>query len=183
PPRVTLIRRDLPSAVDDVIVRALAKCPDERFPSAAGLADALRAALGLDPYDPSRASHPPIPTLPVTMLDAASAPSAPSPRPAAPPAPATWTAVVTVDRAYYDSVSAVNDSDTASISFPGDIPERRIPLSGAEVRIGRRSKSLGILPEIALSVPSRAPGVSRLHAKLIPAPDGTWTVVDLGTDN
>jgi serine/threonine protein kinase len=183
PPRVTLIRPDLPSAVDHVLIRALAKSPDERYPSCADFADALRDALGLDPYDPSRASHPPIPTLPVTMLDAASAPPAPSSRPAAPPAPATWNAVVTVDRAYYDHIQAVNDSDTASISFPGDIPERRIPLSGAEVRIGRRSKSMGIEPEIDLSVPSRDPGVSRLHAKLVPAPDGTWTVVDLGTDN
>jgi serine/threonine protein kinase len=183
PPRVTLIRPDLPSAVDDVLIRALAKSPDERYPSCADFADALRDALGLDPYDPSRASHPPIPTLPVTMLDAASAPPAPSSRPAAPPAPATWTAVVTVDRTYYDHIQAVNDSDTASISFPGDIPERRIPLSGAEVRIGRRSKSMGIEPEIDLSVPSRDPGVSRQHAKLVPAPDGTWTVVDLGTDN
>jgi serine/threonine protein kinase len=183
PPRVTLIRPDLPSAVDDVLVRALAKSPGERYPNCADFADTLRDALGLDPYDPSRASHPPIPTLPVTMLDAASAPSAPSSRPAAPPAPAAWTAVVTVDRTYYDHIQAVNDSDTASISFPGDIPERRIPLSGAEVRIGRRSVSRGIEPEIDLSVPSRDPGVSRLHAKLVPAPDGSWTVVDLGTDN
>src|ERR1700759_4378453 len=32
PPRVTLIRPDLPSAVDHVLVRALAKAPDERYP-------------------------------------------------------------------------------------------------------------------------------------------------------
>ena len=31
------------------------------------------------------------------------------------PAAATWTAVVTTDRAYYDSVYAVNEQDTASI--------------------------------------------------------------------
>jgi pSer/pThr/pTyr-binding forkhead associated (FHA) protein len=96
---------------------------------------------------------------------------------------AVWTAVVAADRAYYDSVCAVNDSDSASISFPGDIPERRIPLAGAEVRIGRRSASLGTEPEIDLIGPPTDPGVSRLHAKLIPAPDGTWTVVDLGTEN
>jgi pSer/pThr/pTyr-binding forkhead associated (FHA) protein len=87
--------------------------------------------------------------------------------------------VVTTDRAYYDSVCAVNEQDTASISFPGDLPERRMPLTGAEVRIGRRSVSRGIEPEIDL----RDPGVSRLHAKLVPAPDGGWTVVDLGTEN
>jgi pSer/pThr/pTyr-binding forkhead associated (FHA) protein len=100
-----------------------------------------------------------------------------------PAAAGTWTAVVTTDRAYYDSVAAVNDQDTASMSFPGDLPERRIPLTGEEVRIGRRSVSRGIEPEIDLIGPPRDPGVSRLHAKLVPAPDGTWTVVDLGTEN
>jgi pSer/pThr/pTyr-binding forkhead associated (FHA) protein len=99
-----------------------------------------------------------------------------------PAAAATWTAVVTTDRAYYDSVAAVNEQDTASISFPGELPERRIPLTGAEVRIGRRSVSRGIEPEIDLGTP-RDPGVSRQHAKLVRAPDGSWTVVDLGTEN
>jgi hypothetical protein len=93
-----------------------------------------------------------------------------------------WTAVVTTDRAYYDSVCAVNEEDTASMSFPGDLPERRITLTGAEVRIGRRSVSRGIEPEIDLIGPPLDPGVSRLHAKLVPAPDGSWTVVDLGTN-
>jgi pSer/pThr/pTyr-binding forkhead associated (FHA) protein len=99
------------------------------------------------------------------------------------PVSVTWTAVVTADRDYYESVSAVNDSDTASISFPGEVAERRIPLSGDEIRIGRRSVSRGIEPEIDLSIPERDPGVSRLHAKLVPASDGSWTVVDLGTEN
>jgi pSer/pThr/pTyr-binding forkhead associated (FHA) protein len=90
--------------------------------------------------------------------------------------------VVTTDRAYYDSVSAVNEQDSASMSFPGELPERRFPLAGPEVRIGRRSVSRGIEPEIDLTGPPRDPGVSRLHAKLVPAPDGSWTVVDLGTN-
>ena len=89
---------------------------------------------------------------------------------------------MTIDRAYYDSMCAVNEKDTASLSFPGEQPERRIPLAGAEVRIGRRSVSLGIEPEIDLIGPPRDPGVSRLHAKLVPAPDGSWSVVDLGTE-
>ena len=66
---------------------------------------------------------------------------------------------------------------------PAGLPERRIPLTGAEVRIGRRSVSRGIEPEIDLRRPARDPGVSRLHAKLVPGPDGGWTVVDLGTEN
>jgi serine/threonine protein kinase len=182
PPPVTSIRGDLPPAVDDVLARALAKSPQQRYVSCADFADDLRDALGLDPYDPSRPSHTPVPTLPMTLLDGAPTPPF-ALGPATPAAPGTWTAVVSADRAYYDSVCAVNDSDTASISYPGDIPERRIPLSGTEIRIGRRSASRGTEPEIDLIGPPRDPGVSRQHAKLVPAPDGTWTVVDLGTEN
>ena len=171
PPCLTSLRQDLPPAVDEVLARAMAKSPDERYPTCADFADAFRESLGLDPYDPSRAV--PTPTLPMTMLDGSSTSSA----------PVAWTAVVTADRAYYDSVCAVNDQDSGSISFPGELPERRIPLSGAEIRIGRKSVSKGIEPEIDLIGPPRDPGVSRLHAKLVPAPDGTWAVVDLGTDN
>jgi serine/threonine-protein kinase len=217
PPQVTLVRPDLPPAVNDVLNTALAKVPGDRYPSCADFADALRDALGLDPYDPSRSARPPTaarpassaaiptPTVPLTQPSAPreagpaaypvvrpgqrggaaqGAGSAPAPQPAPVPQPVgPWTAVVTADRAYYDSVAAVNDQDSASISFPGDLPERRIPLTGDEVRIGRRSVSRGIEPEIDLIGPPRDPGVSRLHAKLVPVPDGSWTVVDLGTEN
>ena len=165
PPLLSAIRPDLSPAVGDVLIKGMAKSPDDRYDSCADFADALRDALGLDPYDPSRAT--PTPTLPITLLET----------------PVAWTAVVTADRDYYDHIQAVNDSDSQSISFPGEIPARRIPLSGAEVRIGRRSASMGIKPEIDLMGPPRDPGVSRQHAKLIPAPDGTWTIVDLGTEN
>jgi serine/threonine protein kinase len=177
PPRLTSTRQDVPPVVDQVLTRAMAKDPEERYSSCADFADAFREALGLDPYDPSRMA--PTPTQPMTMFDGAS----PSPVPPVSTAQVTWTAVVSADRAYYDSVCAVEDQDSGSISFPGDLPERRIPLSGTEIRIGRRSVSRGIEPEIDLIGPPTDPGVSRQHAKLVPAPDGTWTVVDLGTEN
>jgi serine/threonine-protein kinase len=184
PPRLTSIRTDVPPAVDQVLATAMAKSPDERYPSCVDFADALREALGLDPYDPSRVS--PIPTMPMTMLQArvppVRVPPVQVPLPAQ-PVSVTWTAVVTADRDYYDHIHAVNDSDNKSISFPDDSPERRIPLSGTEILIGRRSVSKGIEPEIDLIGPPGDPGVHRQHAKLIPAPDGTWTVVDLGNEN
>ena len=213
PPPLTSVRQDLPPEVDEVLAAALAKVPGDRYPSCADFADALREALGLDSYDPSRSPRTytaavpvPIPaTLPLTPPGAprqarpAPAPKAalvpgavPAPKPAAAPkaaaapisaAAGTWTAVVTTDRAYYDSVRPVNEQDSKSLSFPGELPERRIPLTGTEVRIGRRSVSRGIEPEIDLIGPPRDRGVSALHAKLIPAPDGSWTVVDLGTEN
>jgi DNA-binding beta-propeller fold protein YncE len=51
PPSVHRMRRELPPAVDAVFIRALAKTPDERYPSCREFADALRHALGLRPYD------------------------------------------------------------------------------------------------------------------------------------
>ena len=173
PPRLTSVRGDLPPAVDDVLVRGMAKDPDERYPTCADFADALRDALGLDSYDPSRAA--PTPTMPMTAFE----PQVPQP---SEPVSVTWTAVVTADREYYNRIQPVFDADSASMTFPDDLPERRIPLLGAEVLIGRRSKSKGIEPEIDLGDP-RDPGVSRQHAKLVPGPDGTWTVVDLSTEN
>ena len=94
-----------------------------------------------------------------------------------------WTAVVTADRAYYDSVQAASGPEAASIGFPAGCGERRFRLSGTEVRIGRRSVSRGIEPEIDLTGPPLDTGVSRLHASLITGPDGSWSVVDSGSPN
>ena len=53
PPRLTTVRPDLPDAVNQVLARALAKEPDDRYDSCGAFADALREALGLEPYDSS----------------------------------------------------------------------------------------------------------------------------------
>jgi FHA domain len=103
--------------------------------------------------------------------------------PEAHPAAAEWTAVVTADRAYFDAVQAAGGPDAAAIAFPVYVPQRRFRLAGTEVRIGRHSTSSGIDPEIDLSQPPADPGVSRLHAVLLRAQDGTWSVVDPGSAN
>jgi serine/threonine protein kinase len=56
PPRLTSLRRDLPAAVDDVLLRAMAKAPEERYASCGEFADALRVALGLQLYAPDVAT-------------------------------------------------------------------------------------------------------------------------------
>ena len=206
PPRLTAARPELPDAVNQVLARALAKEPDDRYDSCGAFADALREALGLEPYDPSRSAaasampssrnaatapltippdSPPTKLLPGSPAPASMA-SVPSPPPGSPSRPAaagTWTAVVAADRAYYDSVQAVSDTDAASIAFPAFVPERRFRLSGAEVRIGRRSVSRHIEPEIDLTGPPADTGVSRLHAVLTAGPDQNWSVVDAGSGN
>ena len=58
PPRLTAARPDLPAAVDAVLARGLAKLPERRYDSCGDFADALREALGLEPYDPRRAAEP-----------------------------------------------------------------------------------------------------------------------------
>ena len=56
PPRLTAVRPELPGAVNQVLARALSKEPEDRYDSCGDFADALREALGLEPYDPSRPS-------------------------------------------------------------------------------------------------------------------------------
>ena len=98
-------------------------------------------------------------------------------------APPVWTAVVSCDRAYHESVQAVSGPDSAAVSFPSYYAERRFRLAGSQMRIGRRSVSRGIDPEIDLTGPPADPGISRLHAVLIAAPDGGWAVLDPGSAN
>ena len=127
-------------------------------------------------------------TIPPTSV-ASPVPPAP-PAPAGEPAPssfpypqATWTAVVGADRAYYERVQAVTGPEGAAVAFPSYCAERRFQLVGNQMRIGRRSVSRGLAPEIDLTGPPADPGISRLHAVLIAVPDGSWAVLDPGSAN
>jgi len=97
--------------------------------------------------------------------------------------PGAWAAVVGADPVYYESVMAGADKDAAAVQFPGYCTERRFRLSGPEMRIGRRSVSRGLEPEIDLTGPPTDPGISRLHAVLLPMQDGGWAVLDPGSEN
>ncbi len=96
---------------------------------------------------------------------------------------ATWTAVVGADRAYYERVQALTGPEGTAVTFPGYCAERRFQLVGNQMRIGRRSVSRGLAPEIDLTGPPADPGISRLHAVLIATPDGSWAVLDPGSAN
>jgi predicted ATPase/class 3 adenylate cyclase len=50
PPPLTSQRPDLPAAADQVLARALAKAPADRYATCREFADALRGSLGLPPY-------------------------------------------------------------------------------------------------------------------------------------
>jgi len=114
----------------------------------------------------------------------------PPARPAAPPTtptpsftPATWTVLVASDRGYYDSMKAKRSMSGSDVAFPAHTPERRIPLVGKKMRIGRWSAARELEPEIDLAEPPVDPGISRLHAVLVAAPDGTWSLLDSGSAN
>lgn len=113
-------------------------------------------------------------------------PATPSVRPTTPmPAftRATWTVLISPDRLYYDRIRASGALPQSVGSFPAPPLERRVPLVGKQVRIGRRSASRDFEPEIDLAEPPADRGVSRLHAILIAAPDGTWSLMDSGSAN
>ena len=137
---------------------------------------------------------------PPAAFPAPSAPPAPSAEsaPSAPPVPtvspspsmssfpypqATWTVVVGADRAYYERVQALTGPEGTAVTFPSYCAERRFQLVGNQMRIGRRSVSRGLAPEIDLTGPPADPGISRLHAVLIATPDGGWAVLDPGSAN
>jgi len=207
PPRLAAARPDLPPAVDAVLARSLAKQPAQRYDRCGDFADALREALGLEPYDPRRtagdgtrvpaqppssapssASAPVAKTRTMTIPELGELPDLPGPRPpalnsSAPNAAGAWTAVVTADRGYYEHVRAADAADSASISFPAYIAERRFALAGDLIRIGRRSSKSAQQPDIDLTGPPVDPGVSRQHAELRRVGDGGWSVIDLDSDN
>ena len=67
PPSVCSRRADLPGPVDAVFARALAKDPEDRYPRCRDFAEALRAALGLMPYN-SGPGVIPVPPQPKTEI-------------------------------------------------------------------------------------------------------------------
>jgi hypothetical protein len=88
-----------------------------------------------------------------------------------------WDAVVSADRAYFDRVAS------PGVDFPPHCPDRSFPLSGPELKIGRRSASRGIQPDIDLTGAPEDSAISHLHALLVRGADGSYSLVDPGSTN
>ena len=117
PPPVSARRAGLPGGVDEVFARALAKAPSDRFATCGDFAGALRAALGLPPYDAGSADGPPrrtptqvavSPAMPLAVTPGPANSGPPGPGAGVPPEPqpgtgpgpmGVWAATVDASRA------------------------------------------------------------------------------------
>jgi DNA-binding SARP family transcriptional activator len=88
-----------------------------------------------------------------------------------------WEVVVRPDREFYDL------QEPGGTGFPEKTSSRRIPLMGDHIRIGRRSKTKAIRPDIDLSDTLEDTGVSHHHAVLLRQPEGHWALVDQESTN
>lgn len=142
-------------------------------------------------YDPATGSLPSAPVVQPVLLPPVASPSSatvgpalphpasvrPAPAPLGAPTPSRLLAVVTADRAYYDS------QQVREVQFPVGAPSRVIELPAGPATIGRRSRSRGTDPAVDLAVPPEDPAVSHTHASLLPGDGGTWALVDHGSTN
>lgn len=86
---------------------------------------------------------------------------------------AGWAAQIVPDHAYFQRVAP------EGLTFPYGEVGQTVALDVARVRIGRRRPDADDAPEIELGDPA----VSRLHATLVRAQDGSWAIVDEGSSN
>jgi serine/threonine-protein kinase len=170
PPPVSSRRPGLPAGVDEVLARALAKAPSDRFASCGDFAEALRAALGLAPYDdtgsaarparrtPTQVATPPAKPAAVTP-DPSAVTSEPAdssrPRPGAGDVPRTGSApgregawAATVDA----SQAGVRPRREPVPSAPGPRPEPGYPAAGVAAPVPRPDQVKGWRPNRRVSV-------------------------------
>lgn len=135
PPLPRTVRADLPNFIEGILMKALAKNPNDRFASGAEMAKLLRAAMTA-----------------TSRLDE------------------TTTQIMSRhESSILEAVSQAPPGFELHIQTPGH-PPSEIPLSRAEVRLGRQPDNDVVLPD---------EGVSRYHARLKATALG-WELIDLG---
>src|SRR3954465_3941000 len=89
PPRVSAARPDLPPALDDVIIKSMAKKPEDRFPTCSAFMDAARTIVGEPAPAPGPPPPPPVgvPVPPAAEGGPPPPPPPPGPAPVADPPP------------------------------------------------------------------------------------------------
>ncbi|MEA2449180.1 MAG: hypothetical protein QOG63_1112 [Thermoleophilaceae bacterium] len=192
PPKITAMRGDVPAALDDVIAKAMAKKPDDRYETCRAFIDAARAALGAPPPPPVPDPLPPPPAPPVDMP----APPAPPPMgpplgqpPPPPPGPPVGPPIAHQPPAPPAPPAPAMPpppppGDPASAPFPGDALVLRVTGGNAmgsviqvddEFLIGRQAPGDGKLGNDI--------EISRRHARITREADGRFVIEDLGSTN
>jgi hypothetical protein len=95
----------------------------------------------------------------------------------------TWAVVIRADWTYYERMWMGRSRYSLPVAFPEYGKEWTFVLAGQQVSIGRRGAARGLEPDIDLAATSADPAVSRLHAILMAASDGSWAVLDPGSAN
>ncbi|MEA2438239.1 MAG: hypothetical protein QOF65_2795 [Thermoleophilaceae bacterium] len=187
PPRVSAVRPDLPTALDDVIVKAMAKKPEDRFPTCSAFIDAARTIVG----EPAPAAAPPPPPPVGVPVPAATAAPPPPPPPgppplAGPPPPPGGSDPTPVPRARVSPPNAPTDAPPPHT--PSDAP-KSIALRVTE---GPAAGSVLTVADEELLIGRQAPGagklgndieISRRHARVSRESTGDFLIEDLGSTN
>jgi len=137
PTAPSTVRPELPHGIDDVIARALAKDPNDRYSTAHELVAAARGALEADPRSSASTPSESGSAIGQTVLSGSSAPPSTPPSPAvaevsgissevaqpapAPPAPVTPAPVAPVPVAARDTAESSFEPTTAPDPAPGDV--------------------------------------------------------------
>jgi serine/threonine protein kinase len=206
PPKVSAVRPDLPPALDDVVAKAMAKKPDDRFQTCSAFIEAARLIVG-EPVAAPPPPPPPPPGVPVPPAVAAAPPPppppppgpAPLPDPPPPPAPPPAPAAPTPPAPPASAPASANAPTNAPPppAGPGDptpVPTPSVPLEAIVLRV-TEGPATGKLLRVGgeeLLIGRQAPGdgklgndieISRRHARLTRSDDGSFVIEDLGSTN
>lgn len=161
PPRD--IRGDLPIAVEDVVMRALARKPEARYASASQMVAALRAAAGIGSAEPPRPATP-VAGMPAMGATIKAPAATPPPQPPTPP--------------YVRP--AAQQAATAPTTAPQAQPALTLPAGAAAPPAARKGPStmLVIVGALALALVAGCVGIVALGALGDDGPTVTTAVAD-----
>jgi pSer/pThr/pTyr-binding forkhead associated (FHA) protein/predicted Ser/Thr protein kinase len=191
PPRVSAARPDLPPALDDVIVKAMAKKPEDRFPTCSAFIDAARTIVGEPAPAPGPPPPPPVglPVPPAAEGGPPPPPPPPGPPPAVEPQPPPGAVAGPSDATPAPHRKVASPGAATDAPPPHDAPPKAIALKVTE---GPAAGSVLTVAEDELLIGRQAPGpgklgndieISRRHARVTRESNGQFLIEDLGSTN